>query len=192
MIVVPAKRTPLTPEAASRAVLSSWDAVFGGAPDLETFALIMALVWIETARGTSLMNYNFGNIIASEKYQGKAWRPPWYNPPTEATSERNRHLHEEMLAGRAPSAFRAYDTPEQGSLDFVQQLQRSFPEVVNAASTGDVDAFRRALSQKYSKDYARNTEAVNRNLASFQTQFRELGGSLGLGPKAPPFQGPAV
>lgn len=184
MIIVPAKRTPLSPEAASRAVLSSWDSIFGGTPDLDTFALIMALVWIETARGSSLMNNNFGNISASEKYQGQAWRPPWFNPPTDTTSERNRHLHEEMKAGRAPSAFRAYDTPEQGSLDYVRQLQRSFPEVVQAAGTGDVNSFRLALSQKYSKDYAKNAAAINQNLASFQSQFRELGGSLGLAPKA--------
>lgn len=191
MIEVPATRTPLTAEQASRAVLSAWDSIVGGTPDLDTFALVMALVWIETARGTSLITNNFGNISASEKFAGKAWRPPWFPEPTDTTSERNRHLHAEMLANRAPRAFRAYDSPEQGAIDYVRQLTRTFPEVVSAAGTGDVNAFREALSQKYSKDYARNPEAVNRNLGTFQTEFRGLGSGVGLSPKAPPSPNPA-
>jgi len=74
-----------------------------------------------------------------------------------------------MLANRAPLAFRAYDSHEQGAADFVRKLRHSFPEVLAAADTGDADTFREALSKKYSHDY-RNKDSTS--------QFRALATSF--------------
>jgi hypothetical protein len=59
-----------------------------------------------------------------------------------------------MLAGRAPSAFRAYASREEGARDFARVLARSFPEVMRAALVPNAESFRAALAQKYSRDYS--------------------------------------
>jgi len=127
----------------------------------------MALVWLETARGKSVQNFNLGNISAGESFEGNAWRPPWFTPDDD--SDRNVKLHQAMLEGRAPRAFRAYDTLEAGAADFMRQLHRTFPEVLDAAADGDPTGFRDALAQKYSKDYE-NTPPEN-----FASLAREFG-----------------
>jgi putative peptidoglycan binding protein len=135
---------------------------------------LLSLIWIETAAGKSVQNHNYGNISASSAFSGSAWRPTWFEID-ESSSERDKSLHRAMLEGKAPSAFRAYDTPEAGMGDFVKQIQRGFPEVLAASDTADPDAFRVALSQKYSKDYS-NPNSTK----SFASLFRQFG----LDPKA--------
>jgi hypothetical protein len=133
---------------------------------------MLSLIWIETASGRAVKNHNLGNITSSETREGDAWRPPWFDfdgGDPAAMTDRNLALHEEMLKGRAPRAFRAYGSAELGAADFVRQLRSSFPEVLEAAELGDPDVFRIALSQKYSKDYA--NPAATRTLAGFFENF---------------------
>jgi hypothetical protein len=143
--IVPRQSTPISAEHAR-------DALLAAAPSLNrpTAALLLALIWIETGRG-NLMNWNAGNITANDKWPGNAWRPPWF----EASSDPHlAELHERMLAGTAPSAFRAYDSATHGFADFVATLNRQFPSVLAAASTGDPAAFVAALHDSgYSRDY---------------------------------------
>lgn len=172
MNVVPRRNTPVSARDARTAVLSAYRATFGTNPGDDALALLLALVWIETARGKSVQNWNLGNISASPSYPNDAWRPPWYDlEGGTAATERNIALHEAMLKGQAPSAFRAYPSLEFGALDFVRSLKGSFPEVLRAAETGDATAFRDALAQKYSRDY-RDTPPEN-----FASLAREFGGS---------------
>ena len=64
-------------------------------------------------------------------------------------------LHEKMLHGQAPSAFRSYDSLLQGFQDFAHVLQHQFKSVLDAAKTGDARAFVTALHDSgYSKDYS--------------------------------------
>jgi hypothetical protein len=169
--IVERHNTPITEQQARDALRSAYSAVFGHAPDIDEAALLLALVWIETKHGDSVQNFSPGNITAGETYQGDAWRPPWFELG-ESPTPRNRDLHEQMLQGKAPRAFRAFPSLEAGMRDFVQTLRTSFPEVLVAAKGADPDAFREALSQRYSGDY-RNT-AATATLTSF---MREFGGS---------------
>jgi hypothetical protein len=82
------------------------------------------------------------------------WRPPWFDPNEARGNPRNERLHLEMLAGRAPSAFRAYASREEGARDFARVLARSFPEVMRAALVPNAESFRAALARKYSRDYS--------------------------------------
>jgi hypothetical protein len=168
MIVVPMTTTRLAADAAKSHVEGAWPVVFGRTPDREELALMMALVWIETARGNSIQNFNFGNITVPESYSGKAWRPPWFEVTPES-SERNKSLHEAMLAGKAPKAFKAYDTAGEGALDYLAFTKRVFPNVLEAAKSGDADTFRQELAKGYSKDYE-NPKATA-TLATFQREF---------------------
>jgi hypothetical protein len=168
--VVPRVTTPLSAADAAVAVVRAYHELFGQDPTKRALVSMLSLVWIETAQGTQVKNNNFGNISASRSFGGDAWRPPWFDfDGGTAITEQNISLHERMLKGQAPEAFRAYPTREAGALDFVRQLRGSFPEVLAAAELGDADAFRVALSQKYSHDY-RDTRAT-KTLQSFFDDF---------------------
>lgn len=163
---VPMTKTPVTAADAKAAVAAAFRDSMGRPATDKELPLLMALVWLETGRGKSVQNYNLGNISANEEtYSGDAWRPPWYPEPGPDTSARNVKLHQDMLDGKAPKAFRAYDTLQAGAEDFTNQLKKSFPEVIDAAGTGDATEFRDALAQKYSKDYKNTPPATFESLA---------------------------
>lgn len=148
MQIVPAVSTPITPEQAKVALVAAMPGI-----DRETGSLLLALVWIETARG-HLMNWNAGNISAGERWPGLAWRPPWFEL-TPASSPKLVELHERMLHGTAPSAFRAYGSLLEGFQDFARVLRAQFASVLTAAATGDARTFVQALHDSgYSRDYS--------------------------------------
>ncbi len=124
--------------------------------------MLAVLASIETGRGRSVQNFNVGNITAGPTYTGAVWRPPWFDASEAAGNPRLERLHQEMLAGRAPSAFRAYGSKEEGARDFARVLARSFPEVMRAALVPSAENFRAALAAKYSPDYRnpKTTEAL--------------------------------
>jgi len=149
MQVVPATPTPITPEQARVALVAAMPGI-----DRETGSLLLALVWIETGRG-HLMNWNAGNISAGPQWPGNAWRPPWFEASDAASSPKLLELHERMLHGTAPSAFRAYGSLLEGFQDFARVLRSQFPSVLAAAATGDARAFVQALHDSgYSRDYS--------------------------------------
>jgi hypothetical protein len=148
MQIVPAVSTPITAEQAKVALVAAMPGI-----DRETGTLLLALVWIETARG-HLMNNNAGNISAGPQWPGDAWRPPWFEV-TPASSAHLVELHDRMLHGQAPSAFRAYGSLLAGFQDFAHVLQHQFKSVLEAAKTGDARAFVTALHDSgYSRDYS--------------------------------------
>jgi|WetSurMetagenome_2_1015567.scaffolds.fasta_scaffold225551_2 hypothetical protein len=146
MQIVPATQTPLTAESSAEWLNQSI------ALDREQGPLIAALIWVESGAG-NLTQHNPGNVTASERWEGKAWRPPWYEPPADNATQKIKDLHLKMLRGEAPKAFRAFDDFAQGYADFARVLQTNFPAVLTAASSGDVPTFVTELSRKYSKDY---------------------------------------
>lgn len=146
MRVVSAVATPISAEHARDALRASMPGI-----DRESAALLLALIWVETARGTGCFNWNVGNITASDAWGGGAWRPPWFAP---SADPHMADLHAKMLAGQAPSAFRAYDSLTDGFADFVRVLKHTFPTVLDAARTGDAASFVSALhDSRYSTDY---------------------------------------
>jgi hypothetical protein len=119
--------------------------------DRESAALLLSLFRVETS-GVP-MNNSPGNVTASSRWEGDAWRPPWFEP--NQTNPKLAALHDRMLAGEAPSAFRAYSTPAAGFADWARVLKANFASVLAAAQTGDPHAFVRALHDSgYSKDYS--------------------------------------
>lgn len=154
MQIVPRRNTPI----ALTRLPSLIDAGFRAAnhPISATQRANLAVIAaVETAGGRSAQNFNIGNITANELYSGRAWRPPWFDPNEASGNERYERLHDEMLAGRAPRAFRAYTSELEGATDFARVLVRSFPRVLAAADSRDAERLRWALAQKYSTDYDR-------------------------------------
>jgi len=183
--VVPRITTPIGESEAASVVVRAYHELFGRDPTKRALVSMLSLIWIETARGGAVKNNNLGNITSSETRNGDAWRPPWFDfdgGDPAAMTDRNLALHEKMLQGQAPRAFRAYGSAELGAADFVRQLRSSFPEVLEAAELGDPDVFRIALSQKYSKDYAdpRATKSFAEFFDLFDRKIVRPPGSLEL------------
>jgi hypothetical protein len=116
--------------------------------------MFTALALIETAQGKKVIQYNIGNIAAGGYVAGveklwttaNIWRPAWYEDTASP-------LHATMLAGKAPSAFRAYHDKQEGINAFVATLQsKRYDALREAAKAGDVAAFVREL-KAYSPDY---------------------------------------
>lgn len=131
--------TPLSRHAAAQGLVGAYVEVFGRTPTRAEAELLLAQTWgLETGRGESVINFNWGNITGS--YQGNFWRPPWFDPGPDA-SERTLRLHELMLKGQAPRSFRAYPNHEAGARDYIKLLRDKFPSILQAARSGNVRSF---------------------------------------------------
>lgn len=164
MAEVPRTVTPITRQEAADLLIKHFPAV-----DRETAALLLALMFIETGGGLKAIQHNPGNVTAKEDYP-TLWRPPWYEVTPES-ADRLRKLHELMLKGRAPKAFRAYPSWDAGMDDWVGFLRVNYEPLLAAASTGDVPTFRAELARKYAADY---TPAHDRGLTQLRDSFRPL------------------
>lgn len=159
MHVVPAVATQISAEHARDALRASMPGI-----DRESAALLLALIWVETGQGAACFNWNVGNITASDAWPGGAWRPPWFS---DVSTPKLAELHARMLAGQAPSAFRAYDSAPEGFADFVRVLKAQFPSVLEAARSGDAAAFVSALhDSRYSTDYTARHIPTFRDLSA--------------------------
>lgn len=145
----------------------------------EAGRLILAQIWLETARGKSMFNNNWGNITAGASWTGGFWRPPWFNKadvdvlPEGEQKTRLLKLHQMMLEGKAPQKFRAYDSLNEGLKDYITRLNREFKALVEAAKTGSPDKFADAIrSSGYNRDADPTTAA---SLRSLMNEFERKG-----------------
>lgn len=185
-LVVPRTPTPIAQASLPGLIAAAFAAERLPLPGIARMMLAV-LAAIETARGRACNNHNIGNISASESYTGAIFRPAWFELDPGALqrgelSPRIVFLHGEMLAGRAPKAFRAYASFDEGALDFARVLVRSFPEVMRAATVPNAENFRAALAVKYSKDYAKRPEETTKSLRQLMKEYgvSEASGTGGL------------
>jgi len=135
----------------------------------------LCLIWVETGRGRSLIQYNVGNLASGgfsggvdvPWWSGSYWRPAWYD-------NSGSPLHAKMLAGQAPSAFRAYDDLTAGVRAFVELLSKpKYSPVLAAAAADSPEQFVTQLNAcGYSKDY------TSAHVPTFRSLRTELGGSV--------------
>lgn len=164
------------------------------APFKESGELLMAQLWLETARGKSMMNHNWGNLTANSSWPGDFWRPPWFNLdevnalPDGAEKTKLQRLHQGMLEGKVPQKFRAYATLVAGLEDYIKRLLFDFPSLVEAARTGDPATFATAIrTSKFTPDS--NDESMTRTIASIAGEFAKRGLFAGL-PSVPKASAP--
>lgn len=131
MNIVPRVSTPKSLEEIAAELREAFAAETGRPLDATTGALLTAQILAETANGASVKNNSPANISASKSWPGDAWRPPWFEVNAES-GPRMLLLHEQMLRGQAPSAFRAFASWSQGMRDYVGTLQRQFPTILAA------------------------------------------------------------
>jgi hypothetical protein len=148
-------RTPLTSDEAANALTRAWTEIVGTEPAGETTALLTAQWAHETGRGASMFNYNFGGI----KGEG---------PSGLSVAQRTREgwgRTERTIVDR----FRAYESADQGAVDYVKLLVKRFPEAVEAARKGDATGFVHALKTRgyFTGDEGAYTRSVHRLASEF-------------------------
>jgi hypothetical protein len=154
--------TPLTRALMAPYFLDAWLAATGGAPTREAAELLLALLYNETANGASLQNSNWGNLSHNPATGGDYWRPPWFDAEQialiadPAKRARMEALHAQMLAHKAPEAFKAFASHEDGAANFVRFVLRpKMRPLIDAANSGDAVAFAHAVhSTAYCPDEA--------------------------------------
>jgi len=173
--------TYLPPAQLAEGLVATWKELTGGLPYREVAELLLAQVLIETNWSRSMWRYNWGNITAGSSWTGAIWRPSWYELTPES-SARDLDLNAKMLVGKAPKAFRAYSSHQEGAADYVRLLLRQFRPMVVAAETGDPVAFSEAVrTSSYCPDCG--SEKFVRSIRSLQSQIR-AGGWLSYLPSA--------
>lgn len=133
--------------------------------------LYLAHIWaIEDARGNGVLNNNPGNLTAAESYVGDAYRPSWFEL-TDTSSEKDKARHADMLAGKAPSAFRSYPSFDQGLTDYFKFIFQKFVPLASAANSGDPVRFANAI---FDTHYSAEEPAQGITRASTADSLRSL------------------
>jgi len=151
-----------TAERTRDAISAAFGRVTGEAIPVNVLRWMLVQIWLETDQGRALWRNNVGNITAGSAWSGTIWRPNWYYEPGPDASARTRELHELMLQGRAPSAFRAYPSLEAGAEDYVRVVMRQFPQLYRAMYDGDASGVALAVREsRYCPDCSTNPEPWN-------------------------------
>lgn len=168
MAEVAAIPTPITEESAV-GVLSELFPIFLNQSPPEALAVYtLALAWIETGRGQKINNNNAGSVSCRDDGAFDFWRPPWFSGDNPSYAA----LHQAMLDGKAPRAFRSYESAMEGWNDFLREVLRR-KSLVAAMLADDPSAIVRALVEtKYSIDYKPQHAETFRSLAK---EFRSRG-----------------
>lgn len=107
----------------------------GAPPRGSTLDVLSAQVSLETGRGSSMYNYNFGGIKGA-------------SPQGDTAHYDTR----EVIDGKSitlDQGFRAYGSLDEGARDYVSVLQARFPQAFAQAVSGNIDGFARALKQSH-------------------------------------------
>lgn len=167
--VVDIQKTHLTLDEASSALAAAYKNVTGKVANQETVKLITAQWAHETAGGKSMLNYNFGGIKGT-------------GPSGLSIAAQTREGYGDNSV-TIRDHFRAYGSAEEGATDYVSLLQRRFPEALDAAQTGDVQAFAGAL--KKSGYFTDSVENYSKGLARWAGDV-DASGALGRLPAQKP------
>lgn len=146
---VPRTPTPLEPAETAQKFLEAWEEVFGGRPNRSQAEWLLSLLWNENRSGEAIIQHNWGNL-STKNFQAAYWRPPWFRlEDIEAMQEpaRSRHLaiHQRMLEGKEPEAFRAFSDHETGARVWLERLRERFPTILEASLENSAVAMQDAI-----------------------------------------------
>jgi hypothetical protein len=176
--------TALEAPAAAAVLVDAYKVVHGKPPALELAELELAHAWgLETSRSKGMWFFNWGNLSAGGfkrtpdgpverlSWPGDVWRPPWFESPPAAEYAA---LHEKMLAGKAPSAFRALGSHAEGVEGYQRLLARpGFAPMLRAGELGDARAYAQAVFDTgYCRDRNCQADRLAPKLAALVAEFR--------------------
>lgn len=150
----PRTATPLSKDELAAQFLAAYQNRFGELPDRNRAELLLALLYIENAKGQAIIQHNWGNVSTRASADVDYWRPPWFDVDAlDDADPKKPHLvdlHNRMIAGKAPSAFLALPSHEVGAHRWLGAVPKS---MLAAASSGDPFAFASAyFTSRYCPD----------------------------------------
>jgi hypothetical protein len=128
---VAAQRTPVSQADLRSAIGRAYASVNGRPASGKTLDVLTAQASLETGRGAQMYNYNFGGI----KGQSPSGQTAHYMT-REVQNGQSVHLQQ---------GFRAYQSLDQGAVDYVTLMQTRFGSAMPAAERGDLNGFASAL-----------------------------------------------
>ncbi len=128
---VEVQTTHATPAALRSAIATAYVKVTGKQPTPAAVDALSAQAMVETARGTSMINYNFGGIKGTSPAGLTT-----HAKTVEVTGGKLTHIVD---------GFRAYNSLEDGATDYVRVLHNGFPAAFSRAQAGDIDGFAHEL-----------------------------------------------
>jgi flagellar protein FlgJ len=150
-IEVPVEVTHATPTQMRSAIASAYTKLTGKPPSQGVLDALSAQAMLETARGTSMINYNFGGIKGTS--------------PAGTTTRARTFEVEGGKTTHIVDHFRAYGSLEAGALDYVKLVRDRFGRALAAADAGSIDGFAHELKAAHyftasEKDYASALHAM--------------------------------
>lgn len=182
MTRIATEKTPITSPEAVGWIREAMRIELGGEPSNKAVALLWALHALETARGRSMYNHNFGNLI------GAGSANEFWGGDTIALKTR---------AGEV--IFRGYDDNRRGSRDYVHLFRMGRYSAVwaqLASESPDFDAWFRAMSKSgyWGHGYVdggAETEPTRRNLLALSREIEPTIESAPRPKSEPPKGGPS-
>lgn len=166
------EKTQISRDDFTNACKRVWGKVFGedSQPNEEILGMLWAQAALETGHFRSMYNYNFGNIKAS---------PGWSqnNKFTgfncgENLKDNNGNVRSVNFTGNHPVCFfRAYDTLDEGLINFLGTLKKSYGTALNKAFVGDTRGFVKELKNK--GYFTGNAQTYSNAVTSLYNQYRE-------------------
>lgn len=130
---VEAKKTSVTRADLKGAITNALTRLNGSAPSQNLVDTLTAQASLETASGASMYNFNFGGIKGAS--------------PAGNTAVLKTH---EVSNGKdvvIKDGFRAYDSLDEGALDYVKTMRDRFGAALTPAAAGDTAGFAHALKK---------------------------------------------
>jgi len=182
--------TPLTRAEMAALFVPAYVERFGVEPDRDRAELLLALAFNENANGSAIIDFNWGNVSVTPSDSVNYWRPPWFDlaeveaMPDGAKKTRLLDVHQRMVDGNAPSAFLALPSHAAGLQRWLGELERR-PSVLDAASSGDADAF---AQQIFATRYCTDPECrdAGPSYGKLRDEIRAAGYFAGLKKKSAP------
>ena len=162
-VQVAPERTPSTPTELRTALARAHKRVTGKEATSATLDILTAQVCHETARGEKMYNFNFGGIKGAG--------------PTGKTAACMTRECLDSGDVRIKQNFRAYDSLEQGAVDYLSMMKSRFSSAMSQAERGDVNGFAHALKESH---YYTAPEA------EYASSLRSLAGKTGANPSTTP------
>lgn len=104
-------------------------------PHQDMAALLLAQIAFETLHGRACQNHNVGNVTANERVAVDYYRPKWFSEGQ--TDPHLQALHDMMVHGHAPRAFRSYVGFPEGVAGYVRAARHL--ACIEGARTGDAE-----------------------------------------------------
>jgi hypothetical protein len=170
---VPPQLTVMEGERAARELRRAWRGVIGKTPSDETVLLLAAHWAHETSGGRFMYNHNFGGIKGRGSSGLSCLREAHEGWGSQTTASTDR--------------FRAYRSASEGAEDYVSLLLRKYPSAIDAARSGDVLQFVKAL--RHAGYFTGSESAYAQSLVELAERGQRFGYSalrIGSKPSASP------